>query len=154
MSKAFPNNTVIRFDGPPSHESGRFVEVEQNGASIKYGEWHQDGDDWLLVLPGDIKHMLEPVDDLVGNLQATLAYHEANSRFGIQSIKDAIAAFSTQAVEIERLREAEGVAFKSGVETGWTGHKLAVGHDDGSEPPEASIKAAFAAHRAALGEQE
>ena len=42
---------VIRFDGPPSHESGRFIEVELDGASVSYGEWEQDGDDWLLVLP-------------------------------------------------------------------------------------------------------
>ena len=42
---------VIRFDGPPGHESGRFIEVELDGTSINYGEWEQDGDDWLLVLP-------------------------------------------------------------------------------------------------------
>lgn len=30
----------ILFDGPPSHESGRFVEVEdENGCSINAGEW-------------------------------------------------------------------------------------------------------------------
>ncbi len=41
----------IRFDGPPSHESGRFIEVEnENGRSIKVGEWVQDGSDWLLKL--------------------------------------------------------------------------------------------------------
>jgi NTP pyrophosphatase (non-canonical NTP hydrolase) len=32
----------IVFDGPPSHESGRFVEVEnEHGASINAGEWIQ-----------------------------------------------------------------------------------------------------------------
>jgi len=41
----------IRFDGPPSHESGRFIEIERDGESISYGEWRQDGDDWLLVIP-------------------------------------------------------------------------------------------------------
>lgn len=41
----------IRFDGPPEHEAGRFVEVEDaQGASICIGEWRQDGDDWLLVM--------------------------------------------------------------------------------------------------------
>ena len=41
----------IRFDGPPSHESGRFVEVEnRDGRSIKVGEWVKDGTDWLLKL--------------------------------------------------------------------------------------------------------
>jgi hypothetical protein len=30
----------IVFDGPPSHESGRFVEVENaHGVSIDFGEW-------------------------------------------------------------------------------------------------------------------
>ena len=40
----------IVFDGPPSHESGRFVEVEdESGASIKFGEWVNRGDGyWAL----------------------------------------------------------------------------------------------------------
>ena len=41
----------IVFDGPPSHESGRFVEVEdQSGKSIRVGEWLQKGDYWVLQL--------------------------------------------------------------------------------------------------------
>lgn len=42
---------VIRFDGPPEHEAGRFVEVELDGKGIRLGEWKQEGDYWLLVLP-------------------------------------------------------------------------------------------------------
>lgn len=40
----------IVFDGPPSHESGRFVEVENaQGKSIKFGEWVQRPDGyWAL----------------------------------------------------------------------------------------------------------
>lgn len=35
----------IVFDGPPSHESGRFVEVENTeGESISVGEWHKRPD--------------------------------------------------------------------------------------------------------------
>ncbi len=42
----------IVFDGPPSHESGRFVEVEQDGKSIKFGEWREGKDGfWYLTLP-------------------------------------------------------------------------------------------------------
>ena len=42
----------IVFDGPPSHEAGRFVEVEQNGKSIKCGEWREGNDSlWYLTLP-------------------------------------------------------------------------------------------------------
>ena len=42
---------VIRFDGPPGPTAGRFIEVELGGKGVSYGEWEQDGDDWLLVLP-------------------------------------------------------------------------------------------------------
>lgn len=39
----------IVFDGPPSHEAGRFVEVEdENGASIKAGEWIESPPYWRL----------------------------------------------------------------------------------------------------------
>jgi hypothetical protein len=39
----------IRFDGPPGPEAGRFVEVENEyGESISFGEWKEDGDDWIL----------------------------------------------------------------------------------------------------------
>lgn len=54
---------VIRFDGPPSHDSGRFIEVERDGASIRYGEWVQEREDWLLVLP--IEPSIETLKELV-----------------------------------------------------------------------------------------
>lgn len=39
----------IVFDGPPSHDSGRFVEVETaDGKSVSAGEWKQDGEYWNL----------------------------------------------------------------------------------------------------------
>lgn len=39
------NEIRIIFDGPPSHESGRFVEVEDaDGHSIKAGTWHERED--------------------------------------------------------------------------------------------------------------
>lgn len=43
----------VIFDGPPSHESGRFVEVENDaGFSISVGEWAQRPDGlWDLVIP-------------------------------------------------------------------------------------------------------
>jgi len=42
----------VVFDGPPSHESGWFVEVEnESGASVKAGEWIDRGDGyWALRL--------------------------------------------------------------------------------------------------------
>jgi len=44
----------IVFDGPPSHEPGRFVEVENSeGVSIKFGEWVRRPDGyWVLRLSG------------------------------------------------------------------------------------------------------
>lgn len=44
----------IVFDGPPAHESGRFVEVEdQTGSSIKFGEWIEREDGyWCLRITG------------------------------------------------------------------------------------------------------
>ncbi len=44
------NYIDIVFDGPPSHESGRFVEVEDaNGKSIRAGEWIERSDGyWAL----------------------------------------------------------------------------------------------------------
>ena len=44
----------IVFDGPPSHEPGRFVEVENpEGASIRFGEWVERSDGfWALRLRG------------------------------------------------------------------------------------------------------
>lgn len=50
LQEAIADRTVIRFDGPPSHDAGRFIEVERNGKSINAGDWVQDGDDWLLVM--------------------------------------------------------------------------------------------------------
>lgn len=41
----------IVFDGPPNHESGRFVEVETRfGRSMRVGEWKQQGQFWHLIL--------------------------------------------------------------------------------------------------------
>ena len=55
LQEVIKGRVAIRFDGPPAPEAGRFIEVERNGASIKFGEWVNDGDDWLLVLPGTVK---------------------------------------------------------------------------------------------------
>ncbi|MEN6547580.1 MAG: hypothetical protein ABFE07_16220 [Armatimonadia bacterium] len=49
------SNTIdIVFDGPPDHEAGRFVEVEQDGQSVNVGEWIKRGDGyWALRIPYD-----------------------------------------------------------------------------------------------------
>ena len=52
-----PEEIRVVFDGPPSHESGRFVEVETpDGKSISIGEWHTRADNlWELRIPGVIR---------------------------------------------------------------------------------------------------
>lgn len=45
----------IVFDGPPSHKSGRFIEVENGkGESISVGEWLERGDGlWVLRIKSE-----------------------------------------------------------------------------------------------------
>lgn len=57
----------IIFDGPPNHESGRFVEVEtDDGESINVGEWIEREDGlWALritTLPKDDSRPTAPSD--------------------------------------------------------------------------------------------
>jgi len=51
----------IVFDGPPSHESGRFVEVENAaGASINFGQWVQRPDGyWVLRIASEARLIAE-----------------------------------------------------------------------------------------------
>lgn len=47
------NDLHVIIDGPPSHESGRFIEVEDSkGASVDAGDWRDRGDGtWELIIP-------------------------------------------------------------------------------------------------------
>jgi len=58
------NEVQIVFDGPPSHESGRFVEVEDvNGKSINFGRWAKRKDDyWALQFNTDAP-ILYPIEE-------------------------------------------------------------------------------------------
>lgn len=49
-TKAEPEPVFVVFDGPPSHESGRFVEVETaDGKGVGVGEWKKREDGlWTL----------------------------------------------------------------------------------------------------------
>lgn len=56
----------IRFDGPPSHDSGRFVEVEdEKGRGMNAGEWVQDGAHWILKIDTATLDRPPHCDDLV-----------------------------------------------------------------------------------------
>lgn len=54
----------IIFDGPPSHESGRFVEVEtDDGKSINTGEWIEKRDGlWVLRITSLPEATTQPSD--------------------------------------------------------------------------------------------
>ena len=58
---AKPKFIDVVFDGPPSHESGRFIEVEKpSGQSVKCGEWIQRGEYWVLrISDADIREQGE-----------------------------------------------------------------------------------------------
>lgn len=53
-AKQWPEELHIVFDGPPSPEGCRFVEVETpDGKSTNTGKWEQRGDYWHLIIGGD-----------------------------------------------------------------------------------------------------
>jgi hypothetical protein len=65
------NYIDIVFDGPPSHESGRFVEVENAvGASIKFGEWVKRPDDFWVIRFPDPAAMKTQRDELAAALKS------------------------------------------------------------------------------------
>jgi len=88
----------IVFDGPPSHESGRFVEVEnQDGLSINFGEWVQRHDGlWALRI----------VDS--GSQLAASENERAAGEWKISAIKDLLANASgeTNLIDVGPLRLA------------------------------------------------
>ncbi len=73
--------TYIRFDGPPDHEAGRFVEVEHDGKGINFGEWVQDGDYWLLVVPDRWTYISESKPEPDSVVLATIRATEDNKSF-------------------------------------------------------------------------
>ena len=76
----------IVFDGPPGHEAGRFVEVEnEKGQSIAFGEWieYQQGY-WALTFenPTDRLNALEAEN---AELRARIAEQDASPEVAIGS---------------------------------------------------------------------
>ena len=67
MSEKLNQAINIIFDGPPSHESGRFVEVETDeGKSISVGTWVEREDGyWSLrierTLPPEVERVIDAV---------------------------------------------------------------------------------------------
>lgn len=60
----------IVFDGPPSHESGRFVEVnDSTGKSVNAGEWVENGQFWELIInkPRGQRASLQDITDTIAD---------------------------------------------------------------------------------------
>lgn len=68
----------VILDGPPSHESGRFVECENaDGKSINAGRWEQRGKYWHLIInttSGVRKGMLRETLDALVAIEANLGW--------------------------------------------------------------------------------
>lgn len=71
-----PTYLYVIFDGPPSHESGRFVEVEdENGQGVSAGNWEERGDGFwtlgpFLQPPAEVAE--QPATDLGAMVEAIL----------------------------------------------------------------------------------
>ena len=71
------NYIDIVFDGPPGHESGRFIEVENSkGSSIKFGEWIRRRDGyWVIRLRvGNIENAAKALVDKLRVIENSDAY--------------------------------------------------------------------------------
>lgn len=94
----------IVFDGPPSHTTGRFVEVENaDGASINFGEWvHRDDGYWVLRIP-DHDTTNTNLEKEIKALKDHIAHHYTGAATGY--IKELEANVAKQTEEIEKLKE-------------------------------------------------
>ena len=120
----YPNIHVV-FDGPPSHESGRFVEVElDNGHSVCRGEWIERSPNekgviyWDLVMPdyvalqrsiGVYKSIQDSQVQHINNLKEKLENEKRISKFRYDEIvklkEEHHTLIEQYALENERLKE-------------------------------------------------
>ena len=105
----------IIFDGPPSHESGRFVEVERDGKSINYGEWEElDNGLWALRIFDPAEHeatIKEQAEEITRVLERNAfisrerdAYADENYK-NRQEMSDVCETSLAQKVDAIKLRE-------------------------------------------------
>lgn len=73
----------VLFDGPPSHEAGRFVEAEdENGKGVGIGEWKEIDGYWHLIIPYNeaaerkIVELEARIEQMESLLQATRECYE------------------------------------------------------------------------------
>lgn len=92
----------IVFDGPPSHESGRFVEVEDStGASISIGDWVQRDEFWCLRIP-DFRKLEAERDKLLKKNAELLAHSRKNAlqSMGLHDERDELLAVCKSAADM------------------------------------------------------
>lgn len=106
----------VVFDGPPDHEAGRFVEVEQaDGSGVKLGNWVQRDDGYwaLRITREDVERVLcdtaEPAESEVE--AACRAFYEEPS--GLTSWDRLV---SKDVVLADRYREFMGRALRAAKE--------------------------------------
>jgi hypothetical protein len=96
----------IVFDGPPSHESGRFVEVEDaTGASINLGEWVDCGDLWRLRIPDPralVERVTQAKKEVEDEQKATRSTYRAGYEHGLAAEREAHAATKTERDRLQR----------------------------------------------------
>ncbi len=94
----------IIFDGPPSHESGRFVEVEDgHGKSINTGEWRERPDGlWALVIPCEMFTPSAALDSAIAKMEYIA--HGTKSGFG-QVAEDAVKVLRSLALPAGAARQ-------------------------------------------------
>ncbi|MCC6970453.1 MAG: hypothetical protein IT434_09550 [Phycisphaerales bacterium] len=93
----------VVFDGPPGHEPGRFVEVEDpDGRSVNAGEWIDRGDGlWALRIPRPTRLVSrEALEELFAEVDAYLtALHDGEPGWA-ERIKQAKCRIATRACQL------------------------------------------------------
>lgn len=79
----------IIFDGPPSHESGRFIEVEDpSGSSVRIGEWIDRANGlWALRIPYYLE--FNSTSEQIAKVQSDLFAIREDLRDTLDDAKDA-----------------------------------------------------------------
>lgn len=112
----------IVFDGPPSHEGGRFIEVENEHAqSVSFGEWVEEGELWYLEFPNPAK--LEAEIALKADYIKRL---EAESEIP----SDALAGAQVFAIELKAENEALREYIPDHVKREWEYYRALLTRDD------------------------
>jgi len=80
-----PSNVHVIFDGPPSYESGRFVDIENDaGSPINIGDWFERPDGlWDLTIPV----VLPAAAGSAAAMEDTWKIYEEGLRHGIDIVR-------------------------------------------------------------------